>query len=40
MESAVWGIFAVLNNPLPPKLANKQAIVDELNIDQIEVSMF
>ena len=40
MASAVWGIFAVLNNPLLPTLANKQAIGDELNIDQIEVSMF
>ena len=25
--------FAVLNNPLSPKLADKQAIEDELNID-------
>ena len=27
-------IFAVLNNPLSPKLADKQAIEDELNIDR------
>ena len=25
--------FAVLNNPFSPKLADKQAIEDELNID-------
>ena len=25
--------FAALNNPFSPKLANKQAIEDELNID-------
>ena len=31
--SVIWRIFAVLNNPLNPKLANKQAIEDELNID-------
>ena len=30
---AIWRIFAGLNNPLSPKLANKQAIEDELNID-------
>ena len=31
--SAIWRIFAVLNNPLSPKLAYKQAIEDDLNID-------
>ena len=31
--SAIWKIFAVLSNPLSPKLADKQAIEDELNID-------
>ena len=40
MTSAVRGIFAVLNSPSPPKLASKQATKDELNIDQMEVSMF
>jgi len=32
MACAIWGIFAVLNNTLSPKLANKQAIEDKLNI--------
>ena len=31
--SAFWRIFAVLNNPLSIKLANKWAIEDELKID-------
>ena len=31
--SASWRIFAVLNNPFSPNLANKQAIEDELNFD-------
>ena len=30
--SALWRIFAVLNNPLSPKLADKKTIQDELNI--------
>ena len=29
----IWRISAGLNNSLSPKLANKQAIEDELNID-------
>ena len=31
---AIWRILAGLNNSLSPKLANKQAIEDELNIDE------
>ena len=31
--SAIWRIFAELYNPLSLKLANKQAIEDELNIN-------
>ena len=31
MTSVIWRIFAVLNNPLNPRLANKWDI--ELNID-------
>ena len=30
---AIWRIFAGLNNSLSPKLANKQAIEDKINID-------
>ena len=33
MTIAIWRILAVLNNPFSPKLAGKQAIEDELNID-------
>ena len=32
-SSGIWRIFAELNNPLSPKLADKHAIEDELNID-------
>ena len=32
-KSAIWRIFALRNNPLSPKLADKQAIEDELNIN-------
>ena len=32
--SAIWRIFAALNNPLSPNLADKQTIEDELNIDE------
>ena len=31
---AICRIFTGLNNPLSPKIANKQAIEDELNIDR------
>ena len=31
--SAIWRIFAVLNNPSSSKLADKQVIEDEFNID-------
>ena len=36
MTSAIWRTFAAPNNPLSPKLADKQTctIVDELNIDE------
>ena len=30
--TAIWTMFAVLNNPLSPILADKQATEDELNI--------
>ena len=35
MTSAIWRIFAELNNSLSPKLANKHdaLFIDELNID-------
>ena len=33
MASAIWRIFAELNNPISPKLADKQATEDELYID-------
>ena len=33
MTSAIWRIFAVLNNPLDPKLIDKQAIEEEKKID-------
>ena len=35
MTSAIWRIFAKLNNSLSPKLANKHdaLFIDELNID-------
>ena len=31
--SAIWRTFVELNNPCSPKLADKRAIEDELNID-------
>ena len=31
--SAIWRTFVELNNPWPPKRADKRAIEDELNID-------
>ena len=34
MTSAIWKIFAELNNPLSLKLANNHAIKDELNINE------
>ena len=33
MTWAIWRIYAILSNPLSPKLANKQAIEDKLNIN-------
>ena len=32
--SAIWRIYAVLSNPLSPKLADKQVTEDELKIDR------
>ena len=33
MTLTIWRIFAELNYPLSPKLANKQATEDDLNIN-------
>ena len=33
MTLTFWRIFAELDNPLSPKLADKQATEDDLNID-------
>ena len=37
--STIWGIFAELNNPLSPKLADKHAL-SKMNLTSMEVSMF
>ena len=37
--SAIWRIFAELNNPLSPKLADKHAL-SKMNLTSTEESMF
>ena len=37
--SAIWRIFAELNNPLSPKFADEHAI-SKMNLTSMEVSMF